>query len=91
MFEGPVTASFTFYLRRPKSHYLKNGALRPKAPRRHTTKPDVLKLARAIEDALTGIVYQDDAQIVCEQLEKYYGDPERVVIQIEDVLCRPEH
>ena len=35
--------------------------------------PDVLKLARGVEDALTGIVWRDDAQIVNESLNKVVG------------------
>jgi len=54
--EGPVCISLTFYLPRPKS-----------APRRvvhPATRPDLSKLVRSVEDALTGIVYRDDAQIM---------------------------
>ncbi len=38
-----------------------------------TVKPDVLKLARSTEDALTGIVWVDDARIVSERLRKLYA------------------
>jgi Holliday junction resolvase RusA-like endonuclease len=38
-------------------------------------KPDALKLARAVEDALTGVVWVDDAQIVKEYLSKRYCEP----------------
>lgn len=39
--------------------------------------PDVLKLARGVEDALTGIVWRDDAQIVNESLSKVVVAPPR--------------
>ena len=39
-----------------------------------TTAPDLLKIARSAEDALTGVLWADDAQIVIERLEKAYGD-----------------
>jgi Holliday junction resolvase RusA-like endonuclease len=45
----------------------------------------VLKLARAVEDALTGVVWRDDAEIVAEGLAKLYGTPERVEISITEV------
>jgi len=35
----------------------------------------VLKLARAVEDALTGVIWADDAQIVDEVIRKRYGRP----------------
>jgi len=62
---------------RPKGHYgtgrnagiLKDWAL----DLMPTGKPDVLKLGRAIEDAMNGVVYLDDSQIVEEHLSKVYG------------------
>lgn len=41
---------------------------------RPTTIPDVLKVARAAEDALTGVLWHDDAQIVDELAQKVYAD-----------------
>jgi hypothetical protein len=41
---------------------------------RPVARPDALKLARAAEDALTGVLWLDDAQIVEEQLSKVFGD-----------------
>lgn len=78
---GPLEVRFTFYVRRPKGHTGVRG-LKPSAPPFPTTKPDALKLARGVEDALSGVVYGDDAQIVTELLEKRYGTPERVEIEI---------
>lgn len=63
---GPVTLHCLFRLKRPKGHYGTGGnatKLRSVAPMRHKQMPDVDKLLRAIEDALTGIVYKDDAQV----------------------------
>ena len=45
----------------------------------------MLKLARAVEDALTGIVWRDDAQIVDEQLSKVYGEPARVEVDVAEL------
>lgn len=81
LLRGPIEVSFRFYVRRPKGHFGKRG-LRPSAPAYPTVKPDVLKLARAVEDALTGVVYSDDALIVDEQLAKRYGEPERAEVRI---------
>lgn len=87
LYRGPLDVTFTFYRRRPKGHFGsgRNAAvLKASADRWPITKPDVLKLARAAEDALTGVVWHDDAQIVRELLVKEYGSPERCV-----VLVRP--
>lgn len=50
----------------------KNNELKANAPTWHTTKPDATKLLRAIEDALTGIAWHDDAQICKQEVEKVY-------------------
>jgi Holliday junction resolvase RusA-like endonuclease len=80
--DGPLSVRMIFYVPRPKGHYGRKGLL-PSAPPYPTKRPDVLKLARAVEDAMTGIVYRDDAQIVREQLVKDYGEPARVEITVE--------
>jgi Holliday junction resolvase RusA-like endonuclease len=73
LMRGPVGVRFTFYRARPKGHLKKDGSVRDSAPIFPTTKPDVLKLARGVEDALSGVVYADDSLIVHEELCKLYG------------------
>lgn len=73
--DGPIAATILFVMRRPKSHYRKNGELKPDAPHYHTSKPDATKLWRCAEDALTGIAWRDDAQVVMQQIEKVYERP----------------
>lgn len=54
---GPVAVDLTFVMPRPKST--------PKTRTPPATKrPDLDKMARAILDALTGITFADDAQVV---------------------------
>jgi hypothetical protein len=75
--DGPLEVVFVFVRARPKAHYGtgKNAALlKDSAPAWPTGAPDALKLARAAEDALTGIVWVDDARIVVERLEKAFSD-----------------
>jgi len=89
--DGPLAVTFAFYLPRPRGHYGKKG-LRPSAPSWPTVKPDVLKLARAAEDALTGILWTDDARIVDERLRKHYCDDwreARVDVTVRPVYERP--
>ena len=81
LLDYPLSLSLTFYRPRPKSHFGARG-VRPSATLWPTTKPDVLKLARAVEDALTGIIWRDDAQIVHEVLVKHWGEPARVCVLI---------
>jgi Holliday junction resolvase RusA-like endonuclease len=86
MYRGPLMLQLTFSQPRPKGHYgtgRNAGVVKASAPRWPATRPDVLKLARAVEDALTGIIWADDAQIVVEQLNKVYSEPARCDVRIE--------
>ena len=72
---GPLVVLMRFVLSRPKGHYgsgKNEHKLKASAPKEHIKRADLLKLTRAVEDALTGIIYKDDAQIVEEHLRKHY-------------------
>ena len=75
LIEGPLQVSMVFIVPRPQNHFTSTGNPSAVAKRTPfpTVKPDLLKLARGIEDAMTGIVYRDDSQIVLERLQKLYG------------------
>lgn len=63
--EEAMLLSVVFVFARPKNHFRTNGELKPSAPKHCTGRiGDVSKLIRAVEDAMTGIVYNDDAQII---------------------------
>jgi Holliday junction resolvase RusA-like endonuclease len=70
--QQPVGIAIAFVFVRPKSHYTSKGELRAGAPS-FPGKPDVDKLCRAVLDALTGILYHDDAQVVSLSATKRYG------------------
>jgi crossover junction endodeoxyribonuclease RusA len=75
--DGPVKVTLTFYMQRPKSHYGtgKNAdKFKPAAPVWHTQKPDVDNLAKAVMDALTGILWRDDSQVFHLELHKLWSD-----------------
>lgn len=85
---GPLQVRFTFFIQRPQGHYgtgRNAGKLKPSAPTYPTKRPDVLKLSRPVEDALTGVIWKDDSQIVRESLQKLYcgiGERQQVDIYI---------
>src|SRR3989337_562709 len=65
---GPISMRLHFGLPKPKSA--------PKTKRTWPDKrPDLDKLVRAVLDALTGIVFRDDAQVVRMFASKDYGVP----------------
>lgn len=72
-----LKASFVFRLPRSKDHLSKKGEglLVPSAPKHHLQAPDVLKLTRSTEDAMTRVVYQDDSLIVNEEISKEWCLP----------------
>jgi Holliday junction resolvase RusA-like endonuclease len=63
---GAVIVTVAFYLSRPKSA--------PKKLIPHITRPDLDKLIRGATDALTGIVWKDDAQAIEIRATKAYVD-----------------
>jgi Holliday junction resolvase RusA-like endonuclease len=76
---GAIIFNVVYYLPRPRSHFGsgKNAnVLKRTAPLYPTKKPDVLKLTRSTEDALTGYVWTDDSMIVDEHTFKRYVDDE---------------
>jgi Holliday junction resolvase RusA-like endonuclease len=86
---GPLSVSMTFYCQRPKAHYgtgRNADTLKPSAPPFPTGKPDALKLARGTEDALTGTIWRDDAQVVDLTVAKRYGVPERCEVVVRPAL-----
>lgn len=86
-FLGPVEVSVRFRFPRPKSHYGsgKNARIVKKtAPCYCSTKPDLDKLLRALNDSLTGIVWRDDSQVVCfnEVAKIYTVGPGEAIVRV---------
>jgi Holliday junction resolvase RusA-like endonuclease len=80
-FTGPVLLDVTFIRRRPKG-------MPKKSTPPHIKYPDLSKFVRAVEDSMTGIVYNDDAQIVTTYSHKRYaefGESPGAIITVTDV------
>ena len=74
--EGPLAVVLEFALQRPVSHLCpRGGALRRGKPILPQGKPDIDKLARSTLDALAGIVFGDDSQVVSLAATKRYTAP----------------
>lgn len=80
--KGPMGIKIVYYFPRVGSHFRSNGDLKPNAPLLKDSKPDLDKLDRAIGDALSKLVYRDDAQIASKHVTKQYGDRPGVVIDV---------
>ena len=60
-----------------KKQQAREGALRP------SVKPDADNIIKAVADALNGVAYTDDTQVVEVFARKYYSDSPRIEIYIE--------
>ena len=55
-----------------------------------TKKPDADNIVKIICDALNGIAYKDDTQVVELEIKKVYGELEKVIVEIEEIYPRKE-
>lgn len=75
---GPISLAADFYFERPKS---------AKRQAQKLTKPDIDKLLRGILDALTGVAYRDDSQVVEVTCVKRFGSPTRAEISVIEITA----
>jgi len=76
--EGPVAIALDFYMLKPRT-------VKRDMP---TVPPDLDKLIRAVLDALTGIVYLDDAQVVEIAASKSYDEEPGVDIKVGQKILK---
>ena len=85
----PVRLSIDFRMARPQGHFgtgRNAGKLKDSAPFYCAKKPDLTKLTRAVEDAMTGIIWRDDALVISQTTTKRYvcnSEPCGAQIKIE--------
>lgn len=81
-----VEVQMTFYIAIPKDisklkrQQMENRMLLPR-------RPDLDNLAYILNNAMTGIVYEDDCLVYKETHEKYYGSEPKTIIK---VIPKPE-
>lgn len=88
LLSGPLSLSIDFVMPRPRSHFgtgRNAGRLKLPAPHWHTVKPDRTKLTRALEDALTGIIWRDDTQVVTGPINKHYGEQPGALVRVKEL------
>ena len=86
LFVGPIYVEMEFRMLRPKAHYRTGkfaGQLKPGAGYWHKGKPDVLKLARSTEDALTGVIWADDSQTYSLVIRKIYHQEPGCLVTVD--------
>ncbi len=81
----PIDATTLFLMPRPKGHYTSKGALSADGLRNPspTTRPDFDKLVRAAIDPLTGVLWEDDSQVIAGDVVKLWArDKPGVIIVV---------
>lgn len=71
----PIAVSWS----KKKQEAARQGEIRP------TGKPDWDNAGKIISDALNGIAYRDDAQIVSAVVDQFYSDRPRVDVRVEAI------
>jgi len=84
-YEGAVAMAIFAYYPIPKSATKANRAKMLSAEIRPQCKPDADNIAKVFADALNGIAYKDDAQIVELRVYKYYAESPCVKVLIGGV------
>lgn len=81
-FDGPLTCFAEAFMPIPPSWSLKKQAAAVAGEIFPTGKPDGDNIAKCVGDALNGIVWRDDAQIIMWQILKQYSDYPRLRISV---------
>jgi len=85
MLEGAIMANISIYYDIPKSTSKKKKALMLDWEIYPTKKPDIDNILKIIFDALNGIAYKDDSQIINVSCEKKYDENARVIVNLYEV------
>lgn len=91
--EGPLSIQIEIVLQRPQGHFKRDGSLSAAGARSvwPTKKPDWDNAGKLVADALNGLAYHDDAQIVRAVTVKRWaqaGEGEHTQIRIAEAQVR---
>lgn len=83
--EGPLIMKVVAYFPIPQSKSKKVKEAMLKGKIRPTSKPDIDNLFKIIADALNGLAYHDDSQIVQGIIDKWYSDNPRMEVFLREI------
>ncbi len=91
---SPMALSVVFRFQRPTSHFKKNGQLSPTAPLHciSARNGDLDKLVRSTNDALTGVLFDDDKLVIHINATKRFcvqGEQPGAVITLTELNVLP--
>lgn len=85
MTERPLIINLTFTFAPPKSYPKYKVKEIMSGKMKYTKNVDVDNLAKAVMDAINGVAYQDDRQVIELGVKKQYGEKDAIHINIKEV------
>lgn len=82
--EGRIAVKIEAYFDIPKSTSKKDKKLIEEGILSPTKKPDIDNIVKIILDALNKMAFKDDNQITKLEVEKLYGNEEKIVVKVEN-------
>ena len=82
--ENRVSVTINAYFKIPKATTKKDKALIEEGKLSPTKKPDIDNVVKIVLDALNKMAFKDDNQITKLQVEKFYGQEEKIYIKVEE-------
>ena len=82
--DGAIRIDIKAYYPIAKSHTKKNKAAMESGEIKATIKPDVDNVAKAVLDALNGLAFDDDKQVVRFEVSKRYDHEARVEVEVKE-------
>lgn len=83
--KGPIRIDIKFYMYIPKSTSKVRVRRKCELEILPTKQPDWDNMAKSITDALNGIAYEDDNQIVESHIYKFFSDSPRAEVKISKI------
>ncbi len=84
MLDGPVAVSIAVFRGRGRPSSKKGREQAEKGLIRPVTRPDVDNVAKLVLDAMNGIAYRDDSQVVSLTVDKWFSERPRIEITVRE-------
>lgn len=85
IYDGYISIDIKAYFGIPKSATKKNRLAMLQNEIKPSKKPDADNIAKIVLDALNGIAYIDDKQVICLKVEKEYSETPRIEFEIKEL------
>ena len=82
---GPIFLEVNIFRPIPKSFSKKKMTEDEEMKIRPITKPDASNFVKLVEDALNGVIYKDDSQIVSLVVHKFYSGSPRIKVLVDEI------